>query len=357
MTEAREEIFVTYLEDGLEIAYVVRGLRDDDEIKAWSKLCASVFSYKSNPPPATYFERHFTNDPNRGTASLIRVAFQNGQMVASCRLFLRTISTAEGTLSAGGIGEVCTLQEHRRRGLSKVLLQNCIEIMKERKLQVSFLHAAPEFFYVYESNGGYKSTKSKWSVVNIKSLPSTIDKIDNTSFSFREAKFPEDTNRLSDLHTKYSMETFVGCIARSSDYWNQYLSQELTNNCFVLEHDGNVIAWLSVRPHGERIQLREFGIDINLITVAQALDLLFVHAAHRMKSLPTGNQQQLVLPTEVLDQAREEKDDFLKFVDWSSKVSEDDHGWMYKIFDSPKVSFENMSGERYPHLIWPSDSF
>jgi hypothetical protein len=352
MTEEREERYTARLEDDCEASYVIRGLKEE-EIKAWSQFCATVFAYKANPPPASYFERHYTNDPNRGKASLIRVAFFNGEMVSSCRLFLRTISTGGSTspLNAGGIGEVCTATNHQRRGLSKVLLQNVIEIMKERQLQVSLLHAAPEFFPVYVKAGGYKCSRSRWSVVTVKSPPSTLDK----SYSIREAAFPSDTERLCRLHQIYSQFNFAGCIVRSQDYWNQYLNQELANSLFVLTDQGGlIVAWLSLRLRGDRVQLREFGVDRDRTSTANALDSLLGHAAEQ---LSVGNEWTLVLPTTVLDQARQDKDQCLKWcIDWSSEVSDNDLGWMYKIYDS-QIPFEVVDGEKRPHLIWPADSF
>ncbi len=103
VVEGREETYKVTLEDGSEISYVVRGLKSEDEIGPWSEFCASIFSYKAqNPPPASYFQRHYANDPHR-EASLIRVAFLNGKMVASCRLFLRTISSGGSTCPTGKI--------------------------------------------------------------------------------------------------------------------------------------------------------------------------------------------------------------------------------------------------------------
>jgi hypothetical protein len=129
-----------------EYEYVIRGLRED-EVKEWSEFCASVFSYKPDPPPSEYFYRHYVNDPNTkaydGSSRLIRVALFEGTIVASCRIFLRTITGTNGVLRAGGIGEVCTAMNHRRRGLSAKILENAIAIMKDRDdLQVSSLHAA-----------------------------------------------------------------------------------------------------------------------------------------------------------------------------------------------------------------------
>ena len=112
------------LDDGSEVTYTLRGLTEA-EVKPWAAFCASIFAYKANPPPPEYFERHYFNDPVH-KASFIRVAFtkeEEPKIVASCRVFERCIADGQGgTILAGGIGEVCTNNDHRRRGLSKELL-------------------------------------------------------------------------------------------------------------------------------------------------------------------------------------------------------------------------------------------
>eukprot|EP00980_Cylindrotheca_fusiformis_P014734 scaffold4009_cov124-Cylindrotheca_fusiformis.AAC.14 len=354
MAEDREDIYIAHLEDNSEANYVIRGLKEN-EIQTWSQFCSSVFAYKANPPPASYFERHYSNDPNRGKASLIRVAFFNEEIVASCRLFLRTISTGGSTapLTAGGVGEVCTAATHRRRGLSRVLLQNVIEIARERQIQVSLLHAAPSFFAVYEKTGGYRCSTSRWSTVSVSSIVSSnsYDKF----YSIREASFPSDTERLRSLHQEYSESKFSGCIVRSEAYWNEYLSRELANSLWVLteKERGTVVAWISLRLRGETVQLREFGVDKKEASTASGLDILLDHAAQK---LSVGRKWTFLLPTVVLDQARPEKDQFLKCIDWSSEALADDLGWMYKVYDN-QIPFQVVDGTIRSHLIWPSDSF
>lgn len=364
MAEANEERYQKNLVGGWKAHYIIRGLKEE-EIDAWAQFCASIFAYKSNPPPASYFARHYHNDPCRGQASLIRVACYNGEIVASCRLFLRTVSTAgsamtisgaPSSLTAGGIGEVCTAPTHRKRGLSKVLLQNVMKIMKERQLQVSLLHAAPAFFPVYEKAGKYRCTLSRWSVFQWKQTNAAT----NEDYAIRNATFPEDTDRLCRLHQTYSESTFSGCIVRTAEYWNEYLSNELGDSLWVLTGGSNVaVAWLSLRRRGDRVQLREFGADVTTIAVAEALDQLLSHALNELPNKVDGQTFTLVLPTAVLDQAKGEcgqDSHVLQNLDWDSVVEENDQGWMYKILDD-RVPFDTISGKRTPHLIWPADSF
>eukprot|EP00751_Fragilariopsis_kerguelensis_P010688 CAMPEP_0170786644 /NCGR_PEP_ID=MMETSP0733-20121128/17771_1 /TAXON_ID=186038 /ORGANISM="Fragilariopsis kerguelensis, Strain L26-C5" /LENGTH=436 /DNA_ID=CAMNT_0011132621 /DNA_START=795 /DNA_END=2105 /DNA_ORIENTATION=+ len=50
----------------------------------------------------------------------------------------------------------------------------------------------------------------------------------------RQAKFPQDTEQLHQLHRIYSEQRLVGCIIRSKEYWTNYISQELKGSLFVL---------------------------------------------------------------------------------------------------------------------------
>ena len=59
----------------MDESYQLSSLTDDD-INRWTQFCANCFSYKANPPPASYFENHYRNDPRRDS-SLIRVIYFN----------------------------------------------------------------------------------------------------------------------------------------------------------------------------------------------------------------------------------------------------------------------------------------
>jgi hypothetical protein len=346
------------LDDGTEACYIIRGLTEQ-EIQPWAEFCASIFSYKASPPPPEYFERHFSNDPDRD-ASLIRVAVCGTDIVASCRVFLRTVSTGNGgSIRAGGIGEVCTSDSHRRRGLSKVLLENAIRIMNQRKLQLSLLHAAPTFFPVYQKTGGYSCATSHWSIVSI--LSSQLKEGAVSNVMVRAAQFPIDTGRLTMLHQAYSTDRFAGCIVRTHAYWNEYLSKELQGSLWVLiNQDGLLVAWLSIRSRGGRYQLREFGVDRGQISTSEALSQLLKHAVAQEGSdaamtTPEGTWN-LALPTAVLNEIRLDKAK-ASFINRSTEASEDDLGWMYKTLDQGQVDMITIITKDTPHLIWPADHF
>ena len=354
----------------------MRGLREE-EIGSWASFCASVFSYKAQPPPPSYFERHYRNDP-LAESDLVRVILWKDEIiVSSCRIFQKEVSLGNGkTVPAGGIGEVCTSVDHQRRGLSKHLLHNAIEIMKFRQMKLSLLHAAPEFFPVYKRAGGYASTNSKWSVATLQldqlngaaaaaaaaAAASAIAKDDSLSiYTTRLAEFPNDTKRLQLMHQEYSEQKLAGCIVRSEAYWNTYLSRELDGTLFVLEGNknnegkSNVLACMSLRQRGDRFQMREFSCcdpvqcPVDLAVPLLVRTCLSLHMETLSMSATTTIDLQL--PTFVLQSIGGADCEYVQCV-----VEENDMGWMYVSLQEEGVDMVEIN-KSTPHLIWPSDSF
>lgn len=250
--------------------------------------------------------------------------------------------------------------------------------MKERHMQVSLLHAAPDFFPVYQSVG-YACSQSKWSVVSIHmnnnqlsdmntATVSTISNASQQQPSIRHAEFPNDTERLQLIHQVYSEQRFAGCIIRSTDYWNQYLCHELQGSLWVLvapppnttasdgdDDEPSIMAWISVRQRGDRYQVREFGCDEHRITTAAAFPCLLSHALSQLNASTVtsdcGEALNLCLPTFLLNDMGG-----TETLDWLSNIiPEDDRGWMYKSLTDDELA--TLIAPDSLHLIWPSDSF
>jgi predicted GNAT family N-acyltransferase len=347
--------------DGSKIIYTIRGL-SEPEVKAWATFCASVFSYKANPPPADYFERHYLNDPEK-EASFIRVAFCDDKMVASCRVFRRQVSIGSGEYAeAGGIGEVCTDKRHRKRGLSSQVMKDAIQIISESGMELSFLHSAPDFFPVYEK-GGYTCTVTQWSVALI-DRPILVQSAlkETPRYSVRLARFPDDTKTLMKVHQEFSEHRFAGCIRRSESYWEKYIGKELEGSLYVLvEKTKNEIAgWLSVEHRGKnKIRTSEFGcVDSR----RQSYCVLGVLLNQAMKDMVTITEPtfELIIPTFCMEEIRSSFDSHSEsresYIDWSETIMDSDKGWMYKPISSHGMSMSDLN-KTVPHLIWPADSF
>lgn len=352
--------------DGPEVIYTLRGL-SEPEVKPWADFCASVFSYKENPPPADYFERHYWNDPEK-EASFIRVAFFGDQIVASCRVFRRQVSIGSGEYAhAGGIGEVCTGTDHRKMGLAAQLLKDAVQIIAESGMELSFLHAAPDFFPVYEK-AGYTCTVTQWSVALIE-CPILDQTLETESFVIRQVRFPDDTETLMKLHQEFSEHRFAGCIRRSESYWEEYLSKELEGSLYICEQENEIIGWLSVQPRGKnKIRIRDFGcVDMQ----RQGYNVLGPLLRQATKDMHMATTMEppvlfyLLMPAFLLEEIRTSFDSRssdvtltqASYINWSEIVMDSsDTGWMYKPIGDHGLSMPDLN-RTVPHWIWPADAF
>ena len=385
------------------VSYTLRGLENDEDVAPWTLFCEQAFSYKKpTPPRKDYFARHYFNDPDR-RPTLIRIAvasredvnptkgIQREDIVASCRIFHRVISLGGNandstepivsTLAVGGIGEVCTHESHRCRGLAKELLNDAIACMKALEMNVSLLHSAPSFFPVYRKIG-YVNITSCWSVMTINhsalvsaSLLSSAKDTSLTSIScvsLRLARFPSDTTQLKKLHHYYSEKRFVGCIVRSTEYWNSYISSEFGNSLWILEVSSSmsavanvdniepktILGWMALRyrEQQQRYQLCEFGCnDIkDAPDIFQTMEGARCSVYSRINGTRSGCWT-LHLPSPVLKEVRANlRLDETSYI--CDTVSENDDGWMYKPLSEKSVDVSSFADHR-EHLIWPSDSF
>lgn len=194
-------------------------------IEEWSNFCSFCFSYKSNPPSCSYFERHYYNDvhgSDNDKLHLIRIATaktktnkkeheikEETNIVSTVRIFQRNVSmmssmllenhystkdvnytneeenesktdnatknadnvaTAMVEVLAGGIGEVCTHPQYRRQGLSFALLQNAIHIMESTLFDTT-----------NDDDDDKASTKSKDNHTNNESHPTKQEQTTRTN--------------------------------------------------------------------------------------------------------------------------------------------------------------------------------
>jgi hypothetical protein len=347
-------------------SYTIRGLKHS-ELKAWADFCASVFAYKRNPPPSSYFLRHFLADPDRQSSSWIRVALLGGkQIVASCRVFFRRVSAVNTVLTGAGIGEVCTDIAHRRRGLSTQLLQDAFSIMERDSISFdfSFLHASATFFNVYRSAGYTVNAKSRWYTPLVDSNILTAQATQTAHcFSIRMAQFPHDADQLMYIHRVYSEQRVRGTIVRSRDYWVDYVSGELKGSLYLLcdkqREEDKIIGWLSLRRRDDdgaitKLQLKEFGCADPIKNCYSVLVQLVRYAVVELsKEAEITSQFRLQLPKLVCEDAEQSciGESFL-----SDIREEDDHGWMYKPLANPDLVDQVVDPDSH-HLIWPTDSF
>lgn len=177
----------------------------------WVEHCGSVF----DDGPA-YFRRHFLADPHRDFGAVF-VAKEDGQIVSTVRVFRREVWLGGRAYKMGGIGEVSTNAEYRRRGLSGMLLDRAVAYMEEQGFALSSLGAG--YFSHYEKHG-YLQVRQYWKTVSGEQVyASQADIRPLNADNYRD---------MCALYDKYSRAHNFS-VLRSLEYFRSWSSVEMKN--------------------------------------------------------------------------------------------------------------------------------
>lgn len=177
------------------------------ELDAWYAHCHSVFR---NDPPG-YFSRHYTGDPD-ADAELIFVAVDGDRIVSTVRVFQRRIWLHGRAVPMGGIGEVSTAPDYRRRGIAADLLQMAIAAMEARGMPVSILFGDQR---IYEA-AGWRFCPVRFTEAEITELPTLSKEAAIRAFS------ADDLPTLMGIYDLYAGR-MDGAVLRSEAYWRQWV--------------------------------------------------------------------------------------------------------------------------------------
>lgn len=195
-----------------EKEYAVETLKPED-FDEWVNHCGSIFDVG----PA-YFRRHFIADPHKDYNSVFIIK-GDGQIVSTVRVFHRQVYIGGKIYKMGGIGEVSTNPEYRKRGLSGKLLDTAVEYMKNNGFAVSLLgtgyfsHYAKHGYVQVNDYSKYVSGEAKYS--------------GNGEYDIRQLN-PDNFHDMSVLYEIYSKDLNFP-IVRNKEYWKTWCAGEIKN--------------------------------------------------------------------------------------------------------------------------------
>ena len=213
-----------------------------EELETWLDHVTSVFSGSRQ-----YFSNHWHNDPWQD-AEGIRIAVDKGTIVSTVRVFIRKIFLHGEPITVGGIGEVSTRPDYRRRGIATQLLKDSIQFMASRDIVVSVLFGSQRIYSIegWEKVPRYYARQSF-----------AADK--QSEWEVRPANFDDEVEvkRLSDLYNGYARK-FNGTVVRDEiTYWTQWVRTE-SPNIYVAERDGNIEGYVSAARREDGLSVKEF---------------------------------------------------------------------------------------------------
>ena len=213
-----------------------------EELEAWLDHVTTVFTGGRK-----YFSNHWHNDPWRD-AEGIRIALDKGTIVSTVRVFIRKMFLHGEPITVGGIGEVSTRPEYRRRGLASQLLKDAIRFMEDREIAMSSLHGSQR---IYSIEG--------WEKVPRYYARQSFSAEKRSEWEVRSANFDSKTEvkQIAEIYDQYARK-FNGTFVRDEiEYWTKWVKTE-SSNAWVAECDGSIEGYISVAQREDELWVREF---------------------------------------------------------------------------------------------------
>ena len=213
-----------------------------DELEKWLDHVTHVFSGGRQ-----YFSNHWHNDPWRDPEG-IRIAIDNGTIVSTVRVFIRKMFLHGEPVTVGGIGEVSTRPEYRRRGLATQLLKDSIRFMESRDIVISSLHGSQR---IYSVEG--------WEKVPRYYARQPFNARKQVAWEVRPANFDDksEVECIAALYDRYARK-FNGTFVRDEmAYWTKWVRTE-SPNAWVAERDGDIEGYVSVVRREDQLNIEGF---------------------------------------------------------------------------------------------------
>ena len=213
-----------------------------EELETWLDHVTSVFTGGRQ-----YFSNHWHNDPWRDPEG-IRIALDKGAIVSTVRVFIRKMFLHGEPITVGGIGEVSTRPEYRRRGIATQLLKDSIRFMESRDIAMSSLHGSQ---HIYSIEG--------WEKVPRYYARQPFSAKKRSAWEVRPVNFDDaaEVKQIADLYDQYARK-FNGTFVRDEiAYWTQWVRTE-SSNAWVAERDGSIEGYVSVVRSEDELRVKEF---------------------------------------------------------------------------------------------------
>ena len=247
-----------------------------DELEAWLDHVSHVFSAGRQ-----YFSNHWHNDPWKDFEG-IRIALDDGKIVSTVRVFIRKMYFQGEPITVGGIGEVSTRSEYRKRGIATQLLKDSIQFMKDREIAMSMLHGGQR---IYSEEG--------WESVPRFYARKTIQGSETQKWNIRPANFQdtEEVVKLASIYDTYTRK-YNGTFVRDDiAYWTDWVQTE-SPQTWVAEQEEIIDGYVSVRRRDTALGVKEFAITEELFSQGKETELFETLLSHIIGEM---NEESLVV--------------------------------------------------------------
>lgn len=178
-----------------------------------------------------------------------RTLWHNGELACSLRMNTETLRLGEARLKMGGLGWVTTEPRYRKRGLSRTLVLDTLDYMKQHGYHVSLLFGIPNFYHRF----GFATALADYFI--------TVDAAEllacaGPAWKLREAK-PGDIRAIQKIHEANDAPVACSLLRSAAHLTNKW---ERHKTFYVLTTDqGKVGAYFIASRASDHLRVSEAG--------------------------------------------------------------------------------------------------
>ena len=201
-----------------------------------------------------------------------RVVVVDGRIVATLRVWDRTIRVGETAVRMGGIGGVGTHPDHRRRGHASAMLRDAVAWMRGRGYLTSvlFTEVATEFYRRH----GWASVPMPGFRIAAPGAGAALPSPGEGVGEWRVEAFDEDRDLegVMALYDRYNAG-LSGSLVRDRPYWDSEPARirGILPSAVALDAGGNLRAYLNYRIEEGQAEVCELAVDAAAATATDAL--------------------------------------------------------------------------------------
>ena len=244
----------------------IRAVREQ-ELEAMIELQCLIF----RPRGHDRYNAYVHGDPSYELGQT-RVVVVDGEIVATLRIWDRTIRVGETSVRMGGIGGVGTHPDHRKRGYASAMLRDAIDWMRSRGYLTSvlFTEVATEFYRRH----GWASVPMPGFRIAAPGAGAALPAPGEKAGEWRVGAFDEarDLGAAMALYERYNA-SLSGSLVRDRPYWESEPARirGILPSAAALDAGGNLRGYLNYLIEEGQAEVCELAVDENAASATDAL--------------------------------------------------------------------------------------
>jgi len=229
--------------------------RFEEAIELWLQ----VFS----PDLRAYFENYYYHDPWY-VPECSRAVLVNGVMVSAVHICRRPVRINGKTAWMGGIANVATFEQYRRRGFSSELLRQCVKAMEELGIAFSTLGTGVNRHY---AKLGWHSIVTMHPVVTIREHGRPASRLHAVPVPWEP--FPSAVPALYDAFQQRLPAPFLRNEAYFRGWWHRRARE--SSSLYLISDGSTEVGYFLLKAEEKDLRIHEMAIADGLDTEAICL--------------------------------------------------------------------------------------